>query len=148
MEMVVAECEDPTERVNNSLLWKCRVCSDTHCGKYTDQQNAEERIGDQHLTWQFCSILTTLQVTSGIIYSVRYSIYKIKMKTRPFEDGDRCGPMGKGPEDYNSTSCRSELIRCMWTALFWVITQRLVVNSLSTFRDKLSVPSSRVKWGR
>jgi hypothetical protein len=31
------------------------------------------------------------------------------------------------------------------TALFWVTAQLIVVNSLPTFRDNLSVPSSRVK---
>ena len=33
----------------------------------------------------------------------------------------------------------------MGTALFWVVTQLVVGNSLPTFRDNLPVPSSRVK---
>jgi len=32
----------------------------------------------------------------------------------------------------------------MRSALVWEITQRIVINSLPTFRDNLSVPSSRV----
>jgi len=37
------------------------------------------------------------------------------------------------------------LLEMKRTAVFWVITQRVVVHVLLTFRDKLSVPSSRAK---
>jgi len=36
-------------------------------------------------------------------------------------------------------------IQMLRTAIFWVVTQRVVFNSLPMFRDNLSVPSSRVK---
>jgi hypothetical protein len=36
-------------------------------------------------------------------------------------------------------------LRFFRTALFWVLTQRIVCNFLPTFRDYISVPYSRVK---
>jgi len=48
-------------------------------------------------------------------------------------------------QDLRSEQNHGKQLRDMRTAIFWGITQRAVVNFLPTFRDNLSVPSSRVK---